>query len=467
MRRLIVLGLLLPVSCNDLVPTTTTSTDVSTPIGTALTSLSASAAQDAGRVFWRSRPEELVWASIVRGDGVANVGLRAAGKERGVEAGRPALSSSEQSEAVMRVRTIPGIEVLDEPERLPIVRVRVSHLDGLRRLRALPTTDYVEPEVDFEVPVRRLWQNSCSGSGWAGSTSTIEPGDILPANYSSMRIPDAWTRSSGAGITVGLVDTGLDPVQPQFNGQFNDGMSNNGRTLTRTFRRGSDAIDHCGHGTHMASAIAAPRDGRNTLGVAWGANLFTVRVNSDPLLDGTNVTATRLGIADAASVSRIIVLAFGSPNPWQSVTDEIAYWYHNWDRLFVGAAGTGFPWLGVYFPATLPTVTAVSGTDCPACHYGTKVDFVTPQGQPATGAVYLGHPDLGVSSQSSNATAVIAGLAALVWARDSMRSRSSVLSMLINAHQQQVFATQTRAGVSPMLSAQLAAGVGSGSRGPT
>jgi serine protease len=416
-------------SCRDIASVNSASARFVDANPSSRSSLSAS---DAGRTFWRSRSDEAIWSNIARNDGIAVVGLRAPGRPRGVERGLPALTQTEQLAALTSLRAIPGIEMLEGSDHLPILRLRISTREALQQVRLLPFVDYLEPEMDFEVPVRGLWHSACSNSGWQGSMTTIEPGDILPGNYSLMSIPNAWTRSSGAGITIGLVDTGIDPVQPQLNNQFTDGLST-GRTITRTYRTGSDFFDHCGHGTHMASVLVAPRDGRNTLGVAWRANLFAVRVNGDVWLDGTNVTATRLGIADAAQVSQIIVLAFGSSNPWQSVADEIAYWYYNFDRLFVGAAGTGAPWLGVLFPASEVTVTAVSGTDCPDCHYGSKVDFVAPQGQPATGAVYLGHPDLGVSSRSSNATAVIAGVAALVWARDPSRSRFGVLSLLAHS----------------------------------
>ena len=188
----------------------------------------------------------------------------------------------------------------------------------------------------------------------------------------------------------------------------------------------------------MASVIAGPRDGRNTLGVAWGSNLFAVKANGNPYLDGTNVTDIRLAIGDAAAVSKVIVMAFGSQNPWQSIADEIAYWYYNFDRLFVAAAGTSIaPGLGVVFPASEATVTAVSGTNCPDCHYGTKVDFVAHQNQPAAGLVATCLPgqcnDLSASSKSSNATGVIGAIAALVWSRYPTHTRQMVLSRMIYA----------------------------------
>jgi subtilisin family serine protease len=389
------------------------------------------------RAFWRAKTDEALWNDVARG-GIAIVGLRAPGKERGVEQGQVVISESEQLRAVALIDNLPGLAVLERDRRLPIVRVRVSELSALKSLRRLPHIDYIEPEIDFSVPPSRFFQSGCSNSGYGGETRYVSTGDIYGPNISYfMGIERAWDVSSGSGVTIGLVDTGVDPDHPQLNGAFAAGLSG-GRTITKTYRTGSDPNDYCGHGTHMAGVLAAPRDGSNVLGVAWRANLFSVKVNGDVWLDGTNVTATRLGIGDAADVSKVVVMGFGSTNGWSSIQDELAYWYHNHDRLLVAPGGNGpdCPWgpcTGVMFPAREYTVVAVAGTytTCGDCLYGPEIDFTVLTGNPTTGLVSQGHSSLSTSSRSSGASAVFGGIAALLWSTYPTWTRSEVLERLV------------------------------------
>jgi serine protease len=380
-----------------------------------------------------------LWADISPG-GVAVVGIRAPGSERGVEHGRVVVNRAERQLAEAAIARIPGISILDRDERLPIVRVKIEDVAALQRLRRLPQVDYVEPDIDKSVPPGQLFQSACGGGGFGGGTITVPPlGDVIGTRVEQHAITSAWAYSTGSGVTIGLVDTGVDPVQPQLHdgafGQFVDGMSG-GRSVAHTYTRGSNYYDNCGHGTHMAGIMAAPRDGRNVVGIAWGANLYTVKVQDDPFLDPFSVTDTRLGIGYAASVTKLVVMGFGTTNGYSSIEDEIAYWY-NFGRLFIAPSGQ-FPntcppfecRTGVMFPARLNTVTAATSSNCEECLWGPEVDYHGHSGNPTTGAINIGHPDIGSSSQTSGAAAIIGGIAALVWSRYPTWTRSDVLNKL-------------------------------------
>ena len=393
--------------------------------------------------FWRDQPDSVLWANISRGGGAAIVGLKESGSDRGVRRGKVMVRRQSLAAASSALARTSGVTIVRRDQRLPILRVRIGSLAALRLLRALPTVDYVEPAFDFSMPEGRFFQNTCGGGGFQGGMYTIAPGDSFSVHFRHplVQIDTAWTYSNGEGITIGLVDTGIDPGQPQLNSEFAAGMSS-GRTVTSTYVIGGSGSDGCGHGTHMAGVLAAPRDGQNVLGIAWKANLYSVRVNDDPFLASNDVDAVRQGIAMAASASRIIVLAFASLSGYSSIADEIAYWYYNHDRLFIAAGGNiacnNPPWTsceGSLFPASLSTTTGASGTTttCSECLYGSAIDFEALTGQPTTGAVSLGsgHPPIGVSSQSSGATAVIAGIAALIWSKQPFWTRYQVLSKMV------------------------------------
>jgi serine protease AprX len=77
---------------------------------------------------------------------------------------------------------------------------------------------------------------------------------------------------SGRGVTVAVIDSGVDPNHQALKG----------RVVTTVDFTGGDGVDHFGHGTHVA-AIIAGRGGRSAdtrmyRGVANGASLINLRV---------------------------------------------------------------------------------------------------------------------------------------------------------------------------------------------
>ena len=61
--------------------------------------------------------------------------------------------------------------------------------------------------------------------------TTITPNAKVPWNFYNHNIPDAWNYSTGTGITIGVIDSGLSPNQSLMNSSFNDGLSS-GRTAS-------------------------------------------------------------------------------------------------------------------------------------------------------------------------------------------------------------------------------------------
>ena len=79
---------------------------------------------------------------------------------------------------------------------------------------------------------------------------------------------------TGAGVVVGVVDTGMQMDHPDLIGQLSlfslDGILG-----------GPVTYDLNGHGTHVAGTIAAARDGVNTHGLAYDARLAPLRLLGD------------------------------------------------------------------------------------------------------------------------------------------------------------------------------------------
>ena len=77
--------------------------------------------------------------------------------------------------------------------------------------------------------------------------------------------PEAWAHSTGQGVRVGIVDTGVDLNHEDLAGRVVESISCVGAAGDPAKCNGS-AQDDQGHGTHVAGIIAANRD--NDLGIA-------------------------------------------------------------------------------------------------------------------------------------------------------------------------------------------------------
>ncbi|HEY0025823.1 MAG TPA: S8/S53 family peptidase [Longimicrobium sp.] len=382
---------------------------------------------EAGSTF-SQMPDDSLWTLIARGDGRAIVGLKTPGHARGVYKSDILIGDSDIQAATRVLQGIQGLEILRRDTLLPIVIVRVQEARTLARIRQLPFVDYVNPDL---IPgFTYAGSPGCTEYLWSGDQIYSPSGDIVPAVYSSLGVNNAWTRSNGENITIGLVDTGIfyNSQQLRLPG-FTSGAS-----ASRSVRYWNTASfpspwAECSHGTRMSGIMAAPRDGQGPIGVAWGASLVSVRHNDDVVVGAYGGDAQQ-GIRMAAQASHIVAMAWGTPDFLDNVGDEIRYWANEptQPRLFIGAAGTQSScatikgsWIDVtppptLFPARMNEVVAVTAIDqngklaCDA-HGGPDVDV----------AAYYGYPTAGQYGQvlymrgSSSATAVVAGMAALVW----------------------------------------------------
>ncbi|CAA9341205.1 MAG: hypothetical protein AVDCRST_MAG68-2991 [uncultured Gemmatimonadetes bacterium] len=388
---------------------------------------------------WVERTDAQLWAAIAAADGNAAVGLKAPGAVRGVYRGRVLVGRGDWSRGRAAVAAQPGVTLVSVDDLLPNMEVRLSGPEALAALRRLPFVDYVEPTMVDDGMQDFAGVGGCGwGSTWTGDRQYTASGDIYSQKLTAMRIPDAWTLTGGAGVTIGLTDTGISSAQGQFTSTFATGEST-GRTLKLLkISSQSSVYDACGHGTRMAGIIAAPRDGRSVGGIAYRSNFVSVR-QADGVAAVSSSDAKASVRTAAQNGARIVVMAWESLNWYWQVSDEIEYWHYNSQLLFFGAAGTSGCWDGildsnVVFPADMPEVVAVTGVTYPGggvpcgIHYGSDVELTAYLDVPSTGQ-YTG--DVVEMGGSSNATAVVGSVAALVWSRNPGLSRDAVRQRLI------------------------------------
>ena len=387
-----------------------------------------------------------LWTELQAAGGQAVVGLKSPTATHGMSDGAVVIDRASWAGGRDAVSSSAGVTLLAADDVRPNVTVRFGSQSAMSAVRHLPNVEFLEPRLARLQP--HAPGGGCTGNAYngdpeggdvfTGTPATVSPGDKLSANFDNSRIQEAWQRgATGAGVTIGVVDTGVFSTQSQLQpADWNDGMSS-GRTLLALNTSGSSTIsDECNHGTRIASTVAAPRDGVNTVGVAWRANLVTVKHGADVFIDMFETDAVTRGIRAAAdNGARVIEMAFGTGS-WQydNMKQEIQF-QNNRGVLFVGAAGTEYCLEGVIFPAKMPEVLAVTGATAsgqrdPASCGGPEVDLaaVVNSDMYASGR---NTGDIITMGGSSGASAVVAGVAALVWSEHPELTKDQVRTRLI------------------------------------
>lgn len=444
-----------------------------------------------GQFQWSAASVDMVWSALEHSDNILSVGYQPA-NETNVESrlhtidiNSPAwkqareevlqmiLQSEQEMDPYVKLTSmIPWDEYV-----LPVINITVKNPATIQLLRSSKLVRYAEPMGYEPQDAVHAAQNNggnnavssssgCDGnpaeSGLVAGTdySNITPGCKQSWNHSYHNITQAWTKSTGAGVKVFIIDTGCEFDQDNLGSAFNQGSSS-GRTVEKivTLPRSTflgiptgpveTADDGCGHGTCMAGACAAPRgtDGA-ACGIAYNCNLVTCRAAADVYLDESRESK---GVADAFTNAgnradvKIISMSMGRITSSSQISDAINFAYGKGKLIFC-AAGTSFSWaagwFGVIFPATLSQVNAVTGvrdnnynTTCTDCHSGSQTDFTIVMEKASNGR----HPiTLAASGDvpstvggSSVSTAQAAGIAALVWSKFSSYTRDQVLNKLI------------------------------------
>ncbi|MEV0426317.1 S8 family serine peptidase [Micromonospora sp. NPDC050495] len=238
---------------------------------------------------------------------------------------------------------------------------------GSRQVRDLPSVTGTALAADKK-QARAFWSTvapaaatrsgAALGAGldklWLDGRVTVNLKESVP----QVGAPEAWAAGyDGAGVTVAVLDTGVDASHPDLASQIEEKVS---------FVPGEDTADVHGHGTHVASTIAGTgaASGGDYTGVAPGADLIVGKVlnnegyGQDSWILAGMQWAAESG-ADVISMSLGDATLTDGTDPMALAVDSLSARY---GTLFVIASGNAGP-QSIGSPGTAGSALTVGAVD--------------------------------------------------------------------------------------------------------
>lgn len=271
--------------------------------------------------------------------------------------------------------------------------------------------------IDDDIIVHAIGKPS--GTGKPGGTT--QPVETTTWGVGRISAPSAWAASTGSGVKVGVIDTGISLSHPDL--KVWGGVN--------TINSAKSYDDDNGHGSHVAGIIAATDNSIGVVGVAPNAQLYAIKVLSR---NGTGWLSDIIEGLDWAVSNDIDVvnMSLGSGADNQSFRDAVARTYSAGVTLVVAAGNSGPDDNTVQYPAKYPEVIAVSASDqsdtiTSWSSRGPEVDLIAPGA--SIFSTYKGS-SYATLSGTSMAAPHVTGVVALRMAVDTNKSPAHIASVL-------------------------------------
>ena len=270
--------------------------------------------------------------------------------------------------------------------------------------------------------------------------ATADPGSTQSLQWwlGTLGMDQVWQISKGAGVTVALLDSGVDGSDPNLRGALLPGFDSVGAG------DGHSDTDHADHGTRLAAEIAGRGVGSEVIGIAPSAKILPVVVPTTGVDDNTVAALNRLSAM--AHPPQVVNMSYGAPVACPDAVQAAVKKAVDKGMILVASAGNdGATTNTNNFPANCAGVIAVGAYGA----YGTDGLNIKPwNGSERQPYVTLSGPGIHLVTRipsdpgplyvtgTSDSAALVSGSIAVVRAHfPSMPPRQIVARMLATARQ--------------------------------
>ncbi|MFI8325449.1 S8 family serine peptidase [Streptomyces sp. NPDC085529] len=231
----------------------------------------------------------------------------------------------------------------------------------------------------------------------------------------AMGAEDIWKKATGAGITVAVIDTGVDPDRPSLKGKVLKGWD-------AAEAEGDETDDYDGHGTTIAEVIVGSGAQGGLRGLAPDAKVIPYRVSNTELQNEQAVNAFDVEEAIKAAAdsdAQIINISMASDYYSEEEREALQYAQKKGKLVFAGAGNNAQKGNKKQYPASYPEVVAVAATtqDGVVANYsqhGEAIDLAAP-GSQIPGYCDKSLTKYCLSDGTSFSSALASATAALIW----------------------------------------------------